>query len=399
MKGLIRLFLLVATCITLLIACSQDNITEPPADNSSDLPVEVDPDVDGEDSDSEDVSDEEKDPTDGREVVFENDAFKIFTPEPNSEVEGQVIVKGLAKVYEGTVYYEFEDGHFLFETGHVTASNAAPEWGKFEITLDLSEIPSGHATLFLFEESAKDGSRQNQLAFPMEVINKEITDSTDEPTYVLENDSFKIISPAPHSEVENQVVVRGYARVYEATLQYELEDGHYILAEGFATTSGAAPEWGEFEIVIDFDFVSNNHVTVILYEESAKDGSRRNELQIPLTVNKADSGNDKPTVVLENDAFKIFSPAPHSEVTNQVVVRGLARIFEASFLYELEDGHFILAEGIATTSAGAPEWGEFEIVIDFDFVSNNSATLILYEASAKDGSRQHELYIPLTVKK
>ncbi|MCD8509391.1 MAG: hypothetical protein LRY73_05575 [Bacillus sp. (in: Bacteria)] len=226
-----------------------------------------------------------------------------------------------------------------------------------------------------------------------------------EPSYVLENDAFKIITPKPNDEIENEVVVRGLARVYEGTIQYELEDGHYILASGFTTASSGAPGWGEFEITINVDFISSSTATLILYEESAKDGSRLHELVIPLKNAKddywsgGDSDGDGQTVVAENSVFEIYEPAPHSEVENQVVVRGLARVYEGTVLYELEDGHHILANGFTTASTGAPDWGEFEVIINFDQVANNTATLILFTESAKDGSRMHELMIPLTVKK
>lgn len=104
-------------------------------------------------------------------------------------------------------------------------------------------------------------------------------------------------------------------------------------------------------------------------------------------------------IVLQNMAFKIFEPAPNSEVQGKIVVRGLARVFEGTVLYEFEDGHNILDQGFTTASEGAPGWGEFEIVIELDEkTANGSGTVILYEESAKDGSRMHELQIPVTVK-
>ena len=77
-------------------------------------------------------------------------------------------------------------------------------------------------------------------------------------------------------------------------------------------------------------------------------------------------------------------------------VKGQGQIFEASFSWVVEDGHYELAEGFATTDAGAPEWGNFDFILDVPKKDANSTlTLILFESSAKDGSRQHELLIPL----
>lgn len=108
---------------------------------------------------------------------------------------------------------------------------------------------------------------------------------------------------------------------------------------------------------------------------------------------------DSREIVLQNTAFRIYEPAPYTEVKDRIVVRGLARVFEATILYEFEDGHNILDKGFTTATEGAPGWGEFEIIIEFDEVANNSGTIIIYEESAKDGSRINELQIPVKVVK
>ena len=77
-------------------------------------------------------------------------------------------------------------------------------------------------------------------------------------------------------------------------------------------------------------------------------------------------------------------------------VKGEGQIFEASFNWIIEDGHDELKKGAEMTDAGAPEWGKFDFTIDVAKNRENSTlTLILFEISAKDGSRQHELPIVL----
>ena len=81
---------------------------------------------------------------------------------------------------------------------------------------------------------------------------------------------------------------------------------------------------------------------------------------------------------------------------NEFLVRGEGQIFEASFSWVVEDGHQELKKGFHTTDAGAPAWGKFEFRINVQKTRENSTlTLVLFEISAKDGSRQHELLIPL----
>lgn len=97
-----------------------------------------------------------------------------------------------------------------------------------------------------------------------------------------------------------------------------------------------------------------------------------------------------------------YSNERFREVTVQKVgdekfrVKGQGQIFEASFSWIVEDGHNELIKGVETTDAGAPEWGKFDFTVEVAKKETNSTLiLMLFELSARDGSRQHELPIPL----
>lgn len=109
----------------------------------------------------------------------------------------------------------------------------------------------------------------------------------------------------------------------------------------------------------------------------------------------AKSGEVHLQPLAENDAFRLFEPAPESEVGSSFLVSGEARVFEAVFQWTLEDGHNILAEGHVMADQGAPEWGSFEFEVQYSGATNTNLMLVLYVASAKDGSPEHELIIPL----
>jgi len=107
---------------------------------------------------------------------------------------------------------------------------------------------------------------------------------------------------------------------------------------------------------------------------------------------------EKPEVVLP----KKYSNKRFREVTvertgtDKFLVRGQGQIFEANFSWIVEDGHEELMKGFQMTDAGAPEWGKFEFTITVPKKRENSTlTLILFESSPEDGSRQHELPIAL----
>lgn len=118
----------------------------------------------------------------------------------------------------------------------------------------------------------------------------------------------------------------------------------------------------------------------------------------PVTVRiDSKSGEIVPIVAAENDVFRLYSPQAHEELGPTFTVEGEARVFEAAFSWVLEDGHNILAEGHEMTNAGAPEWGKFKFDVSFEHATQPNMMLILYVSSAKDGSSEHQLIIPLKV--
>lgn len=95
---------------------------------------------------------------------------------------------------------------------------------------------------------------------------------------------------------------------------------------------------------------------------------------------------------------KVYSNARFKEVRvekigdHQFRIQGKGQIFEASFSWVVEDGHKELKNGFQMTDAGAPEWGNFDFTLDVSKKRPNSTLhLILFESSARDGSRQFEL--------
>jgi cytoskeletal protein RodZ len=149
-----------------------ENEEEEPADESGEPSEEAESD----ESTSEETNreaesgstEEDNENTEEDVVVEENEVFRLYEPEPNSVVGTTFTVRGEAMVNGGNVYYEFEDGHNILDEGVVTASNEAPEWGEFEITITFDEVAFSSGTIILYEES-EDASRQNQLYIPVTV--------------------------------------------------------------------------------------------------------------------------------------------------------------------------------------------------------------------------------------
>jgi hypothetical protein len=94
--------------------------------------------------------------------------------------------------------------------------------------------------------------------------------------------------------------------------------------------------------------------------------------------------------VYANERFKNVQVKKTGD--HQYLITGKAQIFEASFSWVIEDGHEELKQGHEMTDAGAPAWGNFSFTIDVEKKRpNTNLHLVLFEASAKDGSRQYEL--------
>jgi hypothetical protein len=96
---------------------------------------------------------------------------------------------------------------------------------------------------------------------------------------------------------------------------------------------------------------------------------------------------------------KIFKDVKMSETDNEFVFTGKAQVFEGVFDYAVYDGEENLFENHYQT-VGAPSWGDFEIPIEKELIANakNEARFELFVYSAKDGSKENVLTIPLTNK-
>ena len=127
--------------------------------------------------------------------------------------------------------------------------------------------------------------------------------------------------------------------------------------------------------------------------------SCRNNNQPPATT---DTVIVRDTVFIDKDDAKKYGNERFKDVTvervgeHKFILKGKAQVFEAAFSWVVEDGHNEIKEGHEMTDAGAPSFGNFAFVVDVvKQRANSTLTIILYEASAKDGSRQYELPIPL----
>jgi hypothetical protein len=105
---------------------------------------------------------------------------------------------------------------------------------------------------------------------------------------------------------------------------------------------------------------------------------------------RADFEDETPIILVE-------SPLPFETVKSPVRATGTANTFEATFNYDLvaPDGK-VLDTHFVTASSGSGQRGTFDFTTKpFTVAHPGLGKLVVYELSAKDGSRIHENEIPI----
>jgi germination protein M len=95
-------------------------------------------------------------------------------------------------------------------------------------------------------------------------------------------------------------------------------------------------------------------------------------------------------------AVLVEAPLAYEAVASPLRATGTANTFEANFEYELKgaDGE-VVAKDFVTATSGTGTRGTFEFEAPFDVLEDGRGTLLVYESSAKDGSRINVQEIPL----
>lgn len=130
------------------------------------------------------------------------------------------------------------------------------------------------------KKSAPKSEATETTSGPEETTEKKV-DITSPPPKLHANERFREV--VVERIAEHSFRIWGQARVFEATVNWVVEDGHVELKEGFVTTDAGGPEWGSFDFTLEAEKIrSNSTLMLVLFELSAKDGSRQGELPIPL---------------------------------------------------------------------------------------------------------------------
>lgn len=92
-----------------------------------------------------------------------------------------------------------------------------------------------------------------------------------------------VTSPLPGEKIENPVIIRGKAMVFEASLSGRIKDSSgKTLAQGNTMASKGAPERGDFQLTLQFDPPATEEGYIEIFTYSAKDGSEIIEATVPI---------------------------------------------------------------------------------------------------------------------
>jgi len=102
----------------------------------------------------------------------------------------------------------------------------------------------------------------------------------------------------------------------------------------------------------------------------------------------------------ETPIIAVESPLPFQHVTSPLRATGTANTFEATFEYELTDPDGkIVATHFVTATSGSGQRGTFDFTVPFQVDREGLGELVVYERSAKDGSRVHVNEVPIYLAK
>jgi hypothetical protein len=97
-----------------------------------------------------------------------------------------------------------------------------------------------------------------------------------------------------------------------------------------------------------------------------------------------------PTILVE-------TPLPLDAVSSPLPLQGTANTFEATFEYQLLDpAGKIVSHGVVTASSGSGTRGVYITKVPFE-APNGLDKLVVFERSAADGSKIHQVEIPLSL--
>ncbi|MGV9004270.1 Gmad2 immunoglobulin-like domain-containing protein [Flavobacterium sp.] len=134
------------------------------------------------------------------------------------------------------------------------------------------------------KKNNEDSNSKENIILTDSINNDTADESKEKNAKEFSNERFRNVTI--EKIAEHNFRIRGQAQVFEATINWSVEDGHNILKDGFTTTDAGAPSWGNFDFTFEVEKADKNtSLTLVLFEISAKDGNHQYQLPIHIPLN------------------------------------------------------------------------------------------------------------------
>ncbi len=158
-------------------------------------------------------------------------------------------------------------GVCVFEDG-----SECEEWAFFRLECKPGETKQGLQNIEQKEKSTEQGTQS--------------TEQEDKDIFMSQtgNDSIKVFDIKSGDNITSPVTIKGEGVAFENNLIVELrnKDHEILVKEPVTIKSSEVGKSGLFEITLNFEFTNTKEGFIAVYEESAKDGSEMNLVEIPV---------------------------------------------------------------------------------------------------------------------
>lgn len=143
-----------------------------------------------------------------------------------------------------------------------------------QVVFTLTQFPSVDGVTFRIDGTATTVFTGDGVTIPSPAGRDEFRDVT--PLVFVE-------SVAPGDAISTPVKVAGMSNTFEANVRIRIlgADGS-VLADTFTTATSGTGTWGTFAVNVPFAKGSHTTGTVVLFEDSPKDGSMVNVVEVPV---------------------------------------------------------------------------------------------------------------------
>jgi hypothetical protein len=131
-------------------------------------------------------------------------------------------------------------------------------------------------------------------------------------------------SPGVWERLTSPIRITGSANTFEANVQYRITDARGTsVAEGFFSATSGSGVRGTFDEEIEFDVIRQGRATLVVFEQSALDGSEVNIIAIPIEIVRGEEPTPTSPPIVQSSPTP-GTPEPSETATSEATATGEA---------------------------------------------------------------------------